>query len=82
MISSGSVGNAYLLTSNTGQRLLLDCGVASGKLKVALDFDLSDLYCLCLHRHFDHCKSVSYLTDSGIDVFTTADVVELFGNNE
>lgn len=82
VINSGSAGNAYLLTANSGQRLLLDCGVASAKLKVALDFDLSDLYCISTHVHQDHCKSASYLSKCGVPVLTTQGVIDLFGKND
>lgn len=82
VISSGSVGNAYLLTSNSGQRLLLDCGIAAGKLKVELDFDLSDIFCIASHVHADHCASAGYLSRCGVPVLTTQGVVELFSKND
>lgn len=67
---SGSEGNAYLITSSTGKRLLIECGITWPKLLEALDYDLNSIACcLISHFHMDHCKAVPQLITAGIDAY-------------
>jgi phosphoribosyl 1,2-cyclic phosphodiesterase len=69
IIDSGSQGNAYLL-HNEGEALLIECGVKFSEIKEALNFDFSKVVgCLVTHEHLDHCKSVNYVLDAGINVW-------------
>lgn len=72
VISTGSVGNAYIL-SNGDEALLIECGVNIKDIKKALDFDLSKVVgCIVTHEHQDHSKSVVDVMKSGIDVYASS----------
>lgn len=70
IISTGSIGNAYIL-SNGDEALLIECGVNIKDIKKALDFDLSKVVgCLVTHEHQDHCKAVKEVSKLGIRVYS------------
>ena len=51
VISTGSIGNSYLLESNT-DTLIIECGVLFKDIKKALNFDLKSVAgCLITHEH-------------------------------
>lgn len=67
VIGSSSAGNCYLLTSSTGETLIVECGVDFKIIKKALDWKLSSVCgCIVSHEHKDHCKSLSDVLASGI----------------
>lgn len=69
-IGTGSLGNAYILTTSEGKHLLLDAGLPIQEIKVGLDFDIGNLEgCLITHCHADHSKSAGKLETMGIRVF-------------
>lgn len=69
VISTGSQGNAYIL-SNGDEALLIEAGVNIKDIKKALDFDLSKVVgCIITHEHLDHAKSAFDLTNIGIDIY-------------
>lgn len=39
-IGSGSSGNCYTLTSNSGETLILDCGIPIKEIKKGLNWDI------------------------------------------
>lgn len=56
-IATGSSGNCYLLTSNSGETLILDCGIPIKEIKKGLDWNIKDVVgVLCTHKHLDHSK--------------------------
>lgn len=70
VISTGSVGNAYIL-SNGDEALLIECGVNIKDIKKALDFDLSKVVgCIVTHEHQDHCKAFDDILALGIKVYS------------
>lgn len=70
VISTGSIGNAYIL-QNDNEALLIECGVNIKQIKSALDYDLSKVVgCLVTHEHKDHCKSVNDVLKLGINVYS------------
>lgn len=72
VVNSNSQGNAYIL-HNDREALLLECGVHFDRIKQALNFNLSKVVgCLITHEHKDHCKSVTKVLSSGIEVFASA----------
>ena len=72
VISTGSIGNAYILY-NENEALLIECGVKIDDIKKALNFDYSKVVgCIVTHEHLDHCKSANDLMRLGIDVYTGA----------
>lgn len=69
-IATGSTGNCYLLTSNSGETLILDCGVPISEIKKGLDWNIKNVVGgVVTHRHIDHSKSVEDLINMGIPVF-------------
>lgn len=72
VINSNSAGNCYLLESESGEVLMIECGVRWEVIKRALNFDLSSVAgCLVTHSHGDHCKAVTEVLEVGISVYAT-----------
>ena len=42
-IGSGSSGNCYTLTSNSGETLILDCGIPIKEIKKGLDWNVKGI---------------------------------------
>lgn len=69
-IGSGSSGNCYTLTSNSGETLILDCGIPTKEIKKGLDWNVKDVVgVLCTHKHLDHSKSVKDFEAMGIPIY-------------
>lgn len=69
-IGSGSTGNCYLLTSESGETLILDCGIPIKEIKKGLNWNIMGIQgAVCTHWHKDHSLSVEELRSMGIDVF-------------
>jgi phosphoribosyl 1,2-cyclic phosphodiesterase len=80
VIFSNSAGNAYILRASTGACLLIECGVRFDRIKQALGFNLRMVVgCLITHNHLDHCKAVSEILASGIDVYSSKGTHEAMG---
>lgn len=70
-IATGSTGNCYTLTSNSGETLILDCGIPIKEIKKGLNWNVKDVVgAICTHSHQDHSKSVKDLNNMGIPVCT------------
>ena len=68
-IATGSTGNCYLLTSDSGETLIIDCGIPINEIKKGLDWNIRNVVgVLCTHRHQDHSKSVKYFEAMGIPI--------------
>lgn len=49
---SSSAGNSYILTSNTGDHLLLEAGIQTRKMLRGVDYEVSKIKgCLISHAH-------------------------------
>lgn len=69
-LGSSSAGNCYLLTSNNGETLILDCGIQIKDIKKGLDWNIKDVVgVLCTHKHLDHSKSVNDFKSMGIPIY-------------
>lgn len=42
-IATGSTGNCYLLTSDSGETLILDCGIPIKEIKKGLNWNIKDV---------------------------------------
>ena len=72
VISTGSIGNAYILY-NENEALLIECGVKIDDIKKALNFDYSKVVgCICTHEHMDHSKAIWDVMKIGIDVYASS----------
>lgn len=68
-IATGSTGNCYTLASNSGETLILDCGIPIKEIKKGLDWNVKDVVgVLCTHKHLDHSKSVEDFEAMGIQI--------------
>ena len=68
-ISTGSTGNCYTLTSESGETLILDCGIPIKEIKKGLNWNVKDVVgVLCTHKHLDHSKSVEDFEAMGIQI--------------
>lgn len=71
-IGSGSSGNCYTLTSNSGETLILDCGIPIKEIKKGLNWNVKDVVgVLCTHKHLDHSKSLNDFKSMGIPIYAT-----------
>lgn len=69
-IATGSTGNCYTLTSNSGETLILDCGIPIKEIKKGLNWNIKDVVgVLCTHKHLDHSKSVKDFRQMGIPIY-------------
>lgn len=67
-LGSSSAGNGYLLTSSTGETLIIEAGIKLLDLKKALDFDLSKIIgCIVSHQHKDHAGYLYDYQKAGIN---------------
>ena len=70
-ISTGSIGNAYILESAT-EALLIECGVKIHDIKKAVDFNVAKIKgCIITHEHLDHSKYVNDFIKQGVSVYST-----------
>lgn len=68
-IASGSSGNCYTLTSNSGETLILDCGIPIKEIKKGLNWNIRNVVgCIVSHVHSDHSKSVKDFEAMGIPI--------------
>lgn len=69
-IATGSTGNCYTLTSDSGETLILDCGISIKEIKKGLNWDITGVVgVLCTHKHLDHSKSLNEFKAMGIPIF-------------
>lgn len=74
-LSSSSAGNCYLLTADSGDTLIVECGVNLRKVKRALGWDISRVAAaVATHEHNDHSGYVAQFVRNGIQVFALPDV--------
>lgn len=77
-ISTGSVGNSFILDCN-GEKLILELGVRWKDILSALDYRLDNAVgCLLSHRHVDHIKSVPNALSYGLPAYSSADVASIY----
>lgn len=68
-LGSSSAGNCYLLQADSGETLILDCGIPIKEIKKGLGWNIKDVVgVLCTHRHQDHSKSVKDFEAMGIPI--------------
>lgn len=68
-IASSSAGNCHYI-SDGKTSLLLDCGIPIDKIRIALDFKLSEVAgCLLTHEHKDHSKAANDLLKAFVPIY-------------
>lgn len=69
-IATGSSGNCYTLNSESGETLILDCGIPIKEIKKGLNWNIKDVVgVLCTHQHLDHSKSLKDFKAMGIPIY-------------
>lgn len=69
-LGSSSAGNCYLLQADSGETLILDCGIPIKEIKKGLNWNIKDVVgVLCTHKHLDHSKSVNDFKAMGIPIY-------------
>lgn len=69
-LGSSSAGNCYLLQADSGETLILDCGIPIKEIKKGLNWNVKDVVgVLCTHKHLDHSKSLDNFKKMSIPVF-------------
>lgn len=69
-IATGSSGNCYTLTSDSGETLILDCGIGIKEIKKGLNWNIRNVIgCIVSHVHSDHSNSVKDFENMGIPVY-------------
>lgn len=81
VLSSGSHGNCYIISSQTGC-LVLEAGLPWNKIQQGLNYDTSKVIaCLISHSHMDHAKAVKEVMAAGIDTYMSKQTAETLGLN-
>lgn len=75
---TGSSGNCYSLISDTGEILLIECGVEKwNNILKMIDYRISDVSgCILTHCHKDHSENAKKVLQSGIQIYTNDETVE------
>lgn len=69
-LGTGSSGNCYVLTDDSGNKLLLDAGIKRSEITAGLNFSHKNLCgCVVTHDHGDHVKAAEDLKLMGVDVW-------------
>lgn len=77
VLGSSSKGNAYILTADNGDIVLLECGVRFADVKKAINFQVSKIkFGLISHSHGDHSKYSKSFLDGGVKIFTSSDTIK------
>lgn len=78
VISSGSIGNAYIIEA-CGQKLLLELGVKWNEILKALNYKIDGVVAaLCSHLHLDHAKSIPQALKYRIPVYSNEEVADKY----
>lgn len=71
VVSSGSIGNCYILNGKNST-LLIECGVKYQEIVKALDYDWFKVKaCIVSHSHGDHAKAIKQVMQNGVPVFAS-----------
>lgn len=76
---SGSSGNSYALIADSGEILLIECGVHWKKILKMIDFQPTKVVgCVATHKHKDHLLSYKDLFMNGIAIYTNDETADHF----
>lgn len=75
---TGSNGNCYSLISDTGEILLIECGVSNwNKVLRMINYQIANVSgCILTHIHSDHSRNTEKVQWSGIRIFTNKETAE------
>ena len=76
---TGSKGNSYALIADSGEILLIECGVKWSETIRMIDYQTSNVVgCICSHAHSDHLRSYKDCLHYGIPIYTNDETAEHF----
>ena len=76
---TGSKGNSYALVAESGEILLIECGVKWLETIKMIDYQTSKIVgCICSHAHSDHLRSYKDCLHYGIPIYTNDETAEHF----
>ena len=76
---TGSKGNSYALIADSGEILLIECGVKWSETIRMIDYQTSNVVgCICSHAHSDHLRSYKDCMRYGIPIYTNDETAEHF----
>ena len=76
---TGSKGNSYALIADSGEILLIECGVKWSETMKMIDYQTSKAVgCICSHAHSDHLRSYKDCLHYGIPIYTNDETAEHF----
>lgn len=77
VVGTGSKGNCYILSSDSGESLIVEAGAKFLDVKKNLDFNLRGVVgCVLSHCHIDHSKYIRDYVAGGIDLYTSKGTLE------
>ncbi len=75
---SSSKANLYVVTANSGEKLLIECGCTWKQLEKNLYYKLDNIVgCLITHEHKDHCKCANDVRKAGIKVLASEETLKV-----
>ena len=76
---TGSKGNSYALLADSGEILLIECGVKWSEIMKMIDYQTSKVVgCIASHAHLDHLRSYKDCIHYGIPIYTNDETAEHF----
>lgn len=83
VVGSSSAGNCYIITSDNGNQLILECGIKYESILKHIDFyKLQSLF--ITHKHLDHSREKQKFILAGVDTYDhenlTASKIQNSGN--
>ena len=76
---TGSKGNSYALLADSGEILLIECGVKWSETMKIIDYQTSKVAgCVASHAHSDHLASYKDCLHYGIPIYTNDETAEHF----
>lgn len=76
---TGSKGNSYALVAESGEILLIECGVKWSETMKMIDYQTSKVAgCVASHAHSDHLASYKDCLHYGIPIYTNDETAEHF----
>ena len=76
---TGSKGNSYALIADSGEILLIECGVKWSETIKMIDYQTSKVAgCVASHAHSDHLRSYKDCMRYGIAIYTNDETAEHF----
>ena len=76
---TGSKGNSYALLADSGEILLIECGVKWSEIMKMIDYQTSKVVgCIASHAHLDHLVSYKDCLHYGIPIYTNDETAEHF----